>query len=88
MRGALTVQIWKRARIPRPFGPFFLYLRVVRGHSIQYSVHLIRALGWSDSRAKRTAWRYYEDFLSGWWAYAEEDDAFDVWEAVGVVEEV
>ena len=69
--------------IPRHLCAFFLYLRVVRGHSVYYALTLLGRVG-GGSKVRRCAQRHFRDFASGWWIFPEEDEKFDLWSAVGV----
>ena len=63
----------KTFRIPAELGPFFLYLRVVRGLSVGYAAKLTRALFHSPRSVNaRTARRYFSDFQTEWWVYDVE----------------
>ena len=57
----------RMARVPKGLGPFFLYLRVVRGLSVHYALHLSYALRHKNGKPHKTASRYWGEFQTEWW---------------------
>lgn len=81
-----TMALGNRERLRSDFGSFFLYLWVVRGHSVRYALELVRALLWRHLDKKvRSARNHFRDFHTHWWEFAEEDESFDLWKVVGVM---
>ena len=79
------MSLGRTARFRSELGPFFLYLRVVRGLSVRYALELVYALRRHEVRT-RTAYRYLNELGSGWWEFAEEDEGFNLWRELGIRE--
>ena len=73
----------KHMTVPHERAPFYLYLRVVRGHSVKYAATLAQAVRTRNTNS-RTARNHLKDFQTRWWEFPEAEEGFNLWPVVGV----